>query len=384
MSMFTVTDAARQETVARVLQKHHLTHMMIVNPGCGNWNQWLLGGEAPGNGPPNPAKLPTLAPFNRNSGYIVSAEGDVYAFSAGVPHPTDSAQYPLFSAVRSRPAYEAGRIGLINPEYLRQTTRQAMRDEVPAVEFVDLTAELEAARAVKPAGEAEELRKAAAVYDRAFSAVKLTLRSGRSEHDAVADFRFRLANLGASTQDLGLLTAVQLTSAPQNGKSVTGPLQHPGRILQNGDRVNLCVNGYVPGGYAAALGRCCVAGEPTGQTRADWALAVQAQHLAAELARPGASIQQIAWQLHTQLLEPAGMELEARCWMYGIGAYRCEAPRSSDATAAMPLQAGMVLAIGPAVCRPGEDAYCCMDVYQITETGGVRLSGTAQDLIILP
>jgi len=51
-----------------------------------------------------------------------------------------------------------------------------------------------------------------------------------------------------------------------------------------------------------------------------------------------------------------------------------------DATADWPLQAGMVLAIGPEVRRPGQDALSCLDVFVVTETGAQRLSGATPEL----
>ena len=366
-----------------MLEGHRLTHVMVLNPGLGNWNQWLLGEEPPGNGPPNENNIPTMPPFNRNNGYMVPAEGDVIPFSALTPHPTDSAQYPLFRTELFQEALSAGRIGVVNGEYLKKSMRDEILRYAPNTEFVDLTVEFDAMKAVKSPEEFTMIEQAAVIYDRAFSTMGLILQSGRTEHDAAVELRFRLSQLGASTQDVGLLTAVKMVSAPQDSPRENEPQTHPGRRIKNQDRIDVIVNGYVPGGYAAALGRCYIVGTPTEQTRKDWEVAVKAQHFAADAAKPGVCLREIKNELLTQVLEPNGFLLEETCWMYGIGGYRCEVPRVSDDTANMPLRAGMALAIGPSIRRGNQNAYCCMDVYRITESGAVRLSSTSQKLKIL-
>jgi hypothetical protein len=49
----------------------------------------------------------------------------------------------------------------------------------------------------------------------------------------------------------------------------------------------------------------------------------------------------------------------------------------------MKLEKGMTLVVAPKLTLAGKDPYCCMDVYCVTENGGVRLSQTEQTLVEL-
>ena len=372
----------RREKVKALLESEDLSHVMILNGGRGKFNTWLLGPEVPADGPPGMGLLPTLPPFNRSSVYIVPAEGDILRLSARQPHPTDAKQYPLLDVSRYPEVFGADRLGVVNPDCLKQTLLERMLAVNPALELVDLTDAFEALKAEKSPEEVEEMKAAAKLYDRAFSAMKLILREGRTEHDAAVEFRWRLAQLGVLDQDLGTLSVVRLTSAPDGGDAVPGPLTYPGRRLTVGDRINFSCTSFLPGGCSGALGRSYIMGKASDEAKRYWALAVEAQDLAASLAVPGGTLAEIEKAVNAFLTENSLPE-DRSAWIYGIGCDRYEAPRNVDKTASLPLKAGMTLVIAPKVAPAGKDPYACMDVYAVAEGGAVRLSETSRELLEL-
>ncbi len=373
----------RRARFASLLKQHGLTHALILGAGRDKLTTWFLGKEAAAEGPPDRGSTPTLPPFNRNNIYVVPAEGEIIRASSLTPHPTDAAQYPVLEPAHYPEVFGRPRLGIVNPECLKKVLRDKLLAVQPELELVDLTEELRGLKAEKSEAETAGVQAAARVYDRAFAAMRLLLREGRTEHDAAVELRWRLSQLGANDQDLQTLSVVTLTSAPDGGFAAAEPLLYPGRRLQLGDRINVSCTGFLPGGFAAALGRCYVMGNASDEAKRYWSLAVQAQDLAARLAVPGATIRAIVERVNRELLEPAGLPADGSAWLYGIGCDRCEAPRNTDRTGEMPLKAGMTLVIGPNIRPDGKDPYRCVDVFAVAEDGAKRLSQTPRELVEL-
>lgn len=373
----------RREGLRALMERHGLSHTLVFNAEDGILNTWLLGREQLSNGPGNPANLPTLAPFNRSSVYIVPAEGEILCYSGIQPHPTDPRQYPLLPADALKVVFSPGRLGTIHPAAMKQSLMDALAERWPGLELVDITPEFEALKAHKCDEETAEMARAAACYDRCFTALPLLLRPGRTEHDAAIDLRFRLAQLGASAEDLNQLSTVELQASADGRPDDAGKFLWPGRTLRYGDRVSVSVFGYLPGGFSSALGRCFVLGAASDAAKTYWSLAVQAQDLAASMLRPGVSLAEIDSALDAVVYAPNGLTRGRELALWGMGVSTLEAPYAGHATADMPLAAGMTIAVGPVIRPDGAAPYRCLDVFSVTERGGERLGRTPRDLIEL-
>lgn len=367
----------RREQIGRVLTEKGLQAVLFCGGIRENWDSWLLGST----------EIPILQPFGRLNLFVAAADGRVSAMCAFENHPCDFPHYPKFEAERLDGLVDSGSLGIVNPECLLQITRSQIQERFPALRYVDVTAEFLAAKARKCPEEAQGALKAAGIYDRAFSLAPWLLRAEQTEAQTAAELRNRLGALGAEvtelSEDQNASMIISLTSAPDGGESVSEPLLYPGRRLCVGDRVNLGVNGYLAGGYAAALGRCYVLGRACEETRRCWDLAIQAQSMTAELLRPGTTIASAVAQTTRGLLEKNGFSSMGANCVYGIGCSRAEAPRYVDASRDMPLEEGMTLVIAPKLTLPGKDPYCCMDMFRVTESGCTRLSRTSRELVEL-
>ena len=93
------------------------------------------------------------------------------------------------------------------------------------------------------------------IRDRVFTTLPLLLTGEPLERKVVVDLRNHLREMNAECEDLMSSSMIHLTSAPDGGESVPEPIPYPGRRLAYGDRVNVLVNGFMPGGFASALGR---------------------------------------------------------------------------------------------------------------------------------
>lgn len=365
--------SARMDGVKALLKENNLNAVLLLDPNRDNMNRWLLAQE----------QLPANPPFNRNAMYLVEAGGTVTPLCACPPHPTDHDQFPLVSSIQIAPFLAGNRLGVTNPDKMKATVWDALTAQCPDLELVDLTEQLLRMRMKKTPEEVEAIRRSAHQYDRVFRALPMMLRNERLEREVVVDLRTRLVQFGVESEVWETASGVILTSSPDGGAAAEEPIPYPGRRIRWGDRVNVQVNGYLPDGFSAALGRCYTMGPASEEAERYWALAVEAQHAAAALAKPGATLAEIAGEVNRTVLAPNGIPEDTSCWIYGMGCSRYEYPRLSDASRTLPLETGMVLAIGPQVAVPGKDPYCCLDLYLVTEDGGERLTRLPQDLVEL-
>ena len=355
----------RMAAFADLLHRRGLAHALILNPGLGNLDQWLYAKTG----------LPLAAPFNRNPAYLVSDQGEITPLTQVTTHPTDRDQFPAIGDTDLSRVFRGDPVGIVNPQFLKKPVRDHLTTVYPAFEWVDLTTEFAALRAVKSPEEVQALTLAAAEYDRLFTALPLVLRAERLEKEAVNELRQRIAWQGAAGETPAFHTQVHLTSAPMDGPAAALPLPWPGRRLQWGDRVNVTVRGYLPGGFSAALGRTCVLGPASEETKRSFSLALEAQTLAFSLLRPGQTLGQVTTAVNA-FLQDHGSLADESAWISGLGVSAYEWPRNLGAGLEIRVQEGMVLAIGPEVRYPGQDGYRQTDAVYITQDGAVRLSRT--------
>lgn len=364
---------SRKDMLAQLLRDKALGGVLVCGASRDGLDSWLL----------DKTECPVLPPFGRLSLFLVDGAGDTLPRCAFTSHPCDFPHYPLLNGGDVRGLLQGHRLGIVNPEKLLKITLDQLREVDPELELVDVSGEFLALKAEKTPEERELLRQNAAFMDRLFGMVPWLLRPGETELETAVALRRTLGDFGLKNtgmeEDTLASSDLLLTSSRQDdpGEEV---LEWPGRRLQKGDRVSLALRSYLHGGFSAALGRCYTLGEATEQTRHWWALTCRAQDMLAEALRPGITIEQAVDMVNRELMEAQGLPpLGADC-VHGIGVSRSEAPRYADASREMPLKAGMTLVIAPRLSPPGQDPYCCMDVFEVTPEGAARLGKTPREL----
>lgn len=360
----------RMERVLGLMEAHSLDAILVSNCALGNLDTWLLGKEG----------MPLHLPYNRNNLCFVTKDGAVQELCAREPHPTDWGKFPLITETEL--ALSDGRLGLVNPTYLKRVVRDDLKARY-AVEFVDISDEFHLLKMEKTPEEVAGVQRAAAGFDRAFTTIPMLLTGGHTEREIAVALRNRLRELDAECEDLQTSSMLTMTSAPDGSESVPEPIPYPGRRVIDGDRVNILVNGFMPGGFASALGRTYILGTPSEEARRYWDLAVEAQRLIADHARPGVTVAELMELFRQEILEPNGLYLSGGNQVYGIGAGIYEAPRNVDSTRTLLLKEHMTLVIAPKIAPAGKDPYCCMDTFEVTAEGARRLSKTPQMLCVL-
>jgi Xaa-Pro aminopeptidase len=361
----------RAARVTALMAEKQLDGILVSNCSLGNLNTWLLASEG----------MPLHLPYNRNNLCLVLPDGSVTQFCAREPHPCDWGKHPVITEQPIPDALRDGRLGLVNPTYLKKTVRDYLAEA--NITLVDIDGPFHLLQAEKSQEEIAGVKAAAVLFDRVITSIPLLLTGEPLERSVVVALRNHLREMNAECEDLMSSSMVTLTSAPDGSPSVPEPIPYPGRRLQYGDRVNVAVNGYMPGGFASALGRTYILGSASPEAEHYWNLAVSAQQGIAAAAKPGVTISQLMELLAQDYLAPNGLKPSTARQIYGIGASVYEVPRNVDATREVPLQAGMTLVIAPLICPEGKDPYCCMDTFVVTEVGAKRLSTTPQELRVL-
>ncbi len=380
--MESITEYHRRE-FEKILKEHDLSYALVFDAADGMLNTWFMGWEKYGGGPENDVNLPTLSPFNRSSVYIVPAEGEILCYSAFWPHPTDPRQYPECPVETLDAVFSGGKIGIIHPEQMKTTFRDRVMNSWPGLELMDITSEFEVMKACRCEEEIREMERDAILYDRCFSAFPLLLRPGRTEHDVAVDIRFRLLQMGAEAEDLNQLSVVKLFSGSQLTKSDKTFFEYPGKALACGDRVDVTVIGYLPGGYCSAMGRSFTLGPAAEETKHLWEIAVEAQDYAASLLKPGETIKDIQNKLFEKIYRPNHLNMTDDLNIWGVGTSYHEPPYIGDEYEDFPLEKGMTLAVGPVIDSAETDPIRCLDVYTVGENGGIRLNHSERKLIEL-
>ncbi|MBQ9269259.1 MAG: aminopeptidase P family protein [Oscillospiraceae bacterium] len=366
-------EAIQKNRIGRVLElmrEKNVDAVLVSACYLGNLDAWLLGKEG----------MPLHLPYNRNNLCFVDRDGAVTEYCAREPHPTDWGKFPLITEAEL--GLGGRRLGLVNPTYLKKVVRDDLQAKYD-LEFVDISDEFHLLKTKKTPEEIEGVERAAALFDRVFTAIPLLLTGERTEREIAVALRNRLREMNAECEDLQTSSMLTMTSSRDGERAASEPIEWPGRRVTYGDRINIQVNGFMPGGFAAALGRTYVLGEPSEETAGYWNLAVQAQSLIAEKAKPGATVAQLMTAFRTEILEPAGLVPDTGNQIYGIGTGVFEAPRNVDSTRDLPLEEGMTLVIAPKIVPEGKDPYCCCDVFVVTADGARRLSRTGRGLCVL-
>jgi Xaa-Pro dipeptidase len=315
----------RRERALEVLGAARAGALVAADPGT---VAWLTGVEADIESGPSPFALPPLAVLEADGTlHLVASEDDAAGAECAV------VTYPGFTLEPLDPLGHARRaLGtLVEGRRLALEAGTLPAGLVDGADWVDVTAALLRARAVKDADEVERLRAAIALCDTGQAALRAALAPGRSELELWTDVRGAIEAQAAGRVPL----LADLASGPRTAE-VGGP---PGaRTLVDGDLV-LC--DLVPrlGGVWGDSCATVAVGEPSAWAVAAHRRCVDALGAALEAVRPGMQSGDLDALVRRRLDFPHHTG-------HGIGGAAHEEPRIVPG-GTMRLEAGMVVALEP-------------------------------------
>jgi Xaa-Pro aminopeptidase len=272
-------------------------------------------------------------------------------------------------ALRSHPHRT---IGLITPGALPYAFVSALKEQFTATAFIDVSADIDAIKAIKSDEEIALIRATAHLQDTVFAEVLKEIRPGLRDID-VTSIAQRKGQILGSEQGIFLGG-----SSPLGIRSPFVPRYMQGRTLETGDHLSLLIEINGPGGFYTELARTVVLGKATSQLKDAFAAVKQAQDYSLSLMKPGTPVKEI-FAKHNGYMTRNGMPTESRLYAHGQGYDMVERPliRQDDD---MALQQGMCLAVHPGYETASLFALIC-DNYMIEANGpGECLHKTAKRL----
>jgi Xaa-Pro aminopeptidase len=298
-----------------------------------------------------------------------------------------------------------GRVGT-TLDVVPAATLDWWRRQLPVDEWTDVSGPLRAQRSVKSPAEIEIMREGGRRLSAVLGEVPSFLRPGMREIDLSAEIEHRLRSAGNEgsprlrtyNAELFVGLAVAGAGAAVPGffdGPVAGSGLHPAYPLGASERpvgrdepvmVDFTA---VFGGYVVDMTRMAVCGALAPELVRALAVALAVQAEVASGLRPGA-VPEDLWARAVAMAEQAGLGGvfmgppgdQARFVGHGVGLELDEPPVIAPGSR-VPLRAGQTVAVEPKFVFPGRGAVGIENTWVVTESGGERLTGPRDELMVV-
>ncbi len=272
------------------------------------------------------------------------------------------------------------RIGLVLPDQITLSLKNALLQQIPRAEWIDVSIPVAMARAVKSPEELCAAEQARDIQAKLYEAYDQIVRVGRRTDDINMEIQYLLHEMGGS----GVVNARLLNLGPQDEPAPFGG--YPERPVAWGDRLYTLLESTGPGMHHVAFGRYLSMGEPSLAYAKTIADSIRIHRYAVSLMKPGTTLKKIADQVQAYAEEmgyPFRRELGWN-WMHNMGAFFYAQPSLEDYTEEIPLPENIILHCHPTPYRtfPGfgpevREETEFLNTYFLTRDG-------AQDIIRVP
>jgi Xaa-Pro aminopeptidase len=299
--------------------------------------------------------------------YVTQLEGECPDLAMEIRRPGISI---LESVVRLVRACRIGRLA-IEGDAMTVTNRDKLASELPKVQLGATSGLVESLRQIKDRDEIEEIRQAVWYAEKAFGAVRASLRPEQTEKQISDELEHQFHLFGARTFAFPPIVAVGARGALPH--ATPGPA-----MLAEGDFV-LIDWGAQSRLYKSDLTRVLVTGRISPKLRRVYEVVLSAQARAIDAIRPGAAAKDIDAAARGAIGD-AGFGRSFNHGMgHGVGLEIHEAPRLS-ATASLVLEPGMVITIEPGIYLPGWGGVRIEDDVLVTRSGHEVLTSVPKRL----
>jgi len=222
--------------------------------------------------------------------------------------------------------------------------------------------------------EADCIRRAQTIAEKAFESILGSIQPGMTERQIALELDFAMLRAGAE--------AVSFETIAVAGENGSKPHGVPGdRPVRKGDLLTLDF-GAVVEGYHSDMTRTIAIGEPGGEQRKIYEIVLEAQLAALAALGPGTACSEIDKRAR-DVIEAAGYGEHFRHGTgHGVGLEIHEAPSLSRRSKDI-LAPGMVVTVEPGIYLPGKYGVRIEDMALITETGYENLTNANKSLIVV-
>ncbi len=274
------------------------------------------------------------------------------------------------------------RIGITYPDEMVYEVWKYLRDNLPEVDFVDITEDFQQLTATKGEKEIESYEYVVCQHEEVMNATKKMLRAGRLEREIVNEIRYEGLRRGVYGFNLLDNSHVELVSNPQGALLPDEDLLYPGRKLDNGDLITIRIQLIGCNAYYGSIGRCFILGDVNENTKIRYDDALRIQDFASSMLVPGRTLKEVEKEAN-RYTESLGYRKQKGQWLHSVGYYACNAP-SVENGANIPITEGMIFSVHPSVTKEEKDQpLYCDDLYLVKKNETIRLTGMSRDLICL-
>ena len=258
-------------------------------------------------------------------------------------------------------------------EYLTVAEFETYREKVHA-NFVSMQKKINAFRAVKEDWELDNMRKAQAIADKAFSEVCTRIQAGMTEKELQAELIYCLYKNGGE----GLSFDPIVVSGPNTS------LPHgvaTDRVIQEGDFITMDF-GTLYHGYCSDMTRTVAVGYVTDEMEKVYNTVLQAQLAGIAATRAGVKGKDVDGAAR-KVIEDAGYgDFFGHGYGHSLGLEVHEAPNCGPSGETV-MEAGVVASAEPGIYLPGKFGVRIEDVVIFTNDGCENITNSPKNLIIL-
>jgi Xaa-Pro aminopeptidase len=244
-----------------------------------------------------------------------------------------------------------------------------------ATQLVHTSGLVESLREIKDEQEITSIREAIDIAQRAFAAIRSSLRSGRTEKEVADELEYQIRLSGGTCGAFPSIVGVGPRAALPHGR--------PAANSRIGDfdfvLFDWGARGPSHGGYHSDLTRVLVTGKLSPQLQNVYEVVLTAQRAAIAAIRPGAIMKDVDAAAR-QSIDRAGFGREFNhSTGHGIGLAVHEQPRLAP-DQDRPLAAGMVVTVEPGIYLPGWGGVRIEDDVLVTDSGCEVLTSVPKNL----
>ncbi len=282
------------------------------------------------------------------------------------------------------------RLGLVAPGRMTAVFFDALKEQLPNVETVDMTVQISLFRAVKSEEELAVIQESKDAQLRVFRKLPDLIREGRTAEDVTQEMRYMLASMGAS----GVLSCELVNHGPTDDV-LSESYGIAKRKIERGDRLFAIMEANGPGQQHVAFGRHLFFGEPSALAKKSiedeiavhkYATSLMKADGETTLAKIAVKTRKYANHLGYMLQEQVGWN-----WMHSLGAFLYEQYSVEDYTEDIPLREGIILHCHPKLYSFYTDEQgriirrevFILNTYRVTKEGPEDLIGIPFEPIIL-
>ncbi|SMB94771.1 Xaa-Pro aminopeptidase [Desulfonispora thiosulfatigenes DSM 11270] len=259
-------------------------------------------------------------------------------------------------------------------DYITYSQYNNLHNELIQISLIATNQVTEEIRMIKDNEEINNIRKAAAIADEAFTHILNIIAPGKKETEIGLELEYYMLSKGASKTSFQTIVASGVRSALPHGTATE-------KIIEKGDFVTMDF-GCIYNQYCSDMTRTIVVGTPSTKQKEIYNIVLKAQDLALEALKANCKTKDIDALSRGYIHEKGYGDNFGHGLGHSLGLDVHEKPSLSPKDSNI-LKNNMIVTVEPGIYIPGWGGVRIEDLVVVNETGIENLTHSPKDLIIL-